>query len=102
MYKTYTDDQLTAMGKVFYSHKANTFQTNKYNHICSLLLADLQQLNPKARPATALYLQLAIGAALRDRNEQEKKELTRMRANAQNAHNNLLNYDLEAKAKERK
>lgn len=101
MYQKYSDEQLAAMGKVYYAGKANDFQKHKYEFICSCLLDELRQLNPKAREANALYLQLAIGAALRERNDQEKKELARMRANAQNAHNNLLNYDLAARAKER-
>jgi len=100
-YQKYSDEQLTAMGKVYYSGKANDFQKQKYEFIQDGLLEELRQLNPKAGKATAVYLQLAIGAALRERHDQEKKELARMRANAQNAHNNLLNYDLEAKQKER-
>lgn len=101
-YKTYSQDQLSAMGKVVYAGKANAWQLSKYNLVRSLLLEELRSLNPDAKDTgSAAYIHGAIWAALREQHDQEKEVAARMRANAQNAHNNLLNYDLEAKRKER-
>ena len=96
-------DQLAAMGKIYYSGKANAFQKSKYEHIRAELLRELRELVPTARDdGTALYLFLAVRSARQEREKDEKKALEQARANMQSAHNQLLNYDLEAKSKERK
>lgn len=101
-YHKYSAEQLTAMGKVVMAGKANAWQLAKYNLIRSCLLEELRSLNPSARDTgSAVYIHGAIWAALRERLDQGKAEMARMRANAQTAHNNLLNYDLAAKQKER-
>jgi len=91
-YNRYNDTQLTAMGEVYYSGKANTYQTAKYELVCDLLYSELLQLNPKAKRGAAVYMWHAIGAALRNANANEKVILDQMRANMQTATNQLANW----------
>lgn len=101
-YNKYTANQLTAMVRVITAGKANAWQKAKYDLVRSCLLEELRSLNPQAKDSgSAVYIHGAIWAALRERHDQEKAALASMRAAAQTAHNNLLNYDLAAKRKER-
>jgi hypothetical protein len=94
-YNTYKSDQLAAMQKVYYAGKANKWQSEKYELVCSLLLAELRQFNPEAKPASACYLHAAIGACLYNKRQEEKKALDSMRAAAQLATTQLKAWKWE-------
>jgi hypothetical protein len=95
-YETYTDEQLAAMQKVFYSGKANKWQAEKFQLIHAGLLAELRQFNPSARDGSSLcYMRAAIGSCLYDRRQEEKAEAARMRAAAQSAHTQLKAWEWE-------
>jgi hypothetical protein len=92
-YNKYTQDQLAAMQKVYYSGKANKWQSEKYELICSLLLDELITLNPAAKPASACYMHAAIGACLQVKRDEGKREQAQMRAAAQSAHTQLKAWE---------
>lgn len=84
-YGRFTQDQLAAMQKVYYSGKANTWQTAKYEFVCDQLLIELRQFHAEAKPASACYLHAAISACLQAQRDEAKREQAQMRAAAQNA-----------------
>lgn len=99
----YTYEQLISMGKIYYSGKANDFQIGKYELIRAELFTELQLLNPKAKDkGTAAYIWGAIERCNHNKQEEEQCLNDQARANAHTTHNQLLNYDLAAKQKERK
>jgi len=94
-YNTYTQDQLAAMQRVYYGGKANKWQAEKYELICSLLLDELRRFHAEAKPASACYLHAAIGACLFNQRQAEKREQEQMRAAAQMAHTQLKAWEWE-------
>ena len=64
-YNKMTDEQLAAIGKIYYSGKATKNQAAKYESMRAGLLADLLTINPVAKDTgSALYIQQAITTAL--------------------------------------
>jgi hypothetical protein len=94
-YNTYAQDQLAAMQNVYYSGKANKWQSEKYEMICSLLLVELRQFHAEAKPASACYLHAAIGACVYNEQRKAKREQEAMRAAAQNATTQLKAWKWE-------
>lgn len=92
----HTYDQLVAMGKIYYSGKANPYQTRKYEYIRDGLYAELKSVWPEtpARFAenAAAYLHAAIDHILWEQRRAEKRIQAGMRANMQTAHDQLLNW----------
>ena len=101
MYKKYTHKQLVAMQNVYYAGRANAWQAQKFEFICECLYNELLELNPRAKKKAPAYMQSAIECILSNRQEKEQEINDRMRANAHTAHQQLLNYDLAERAKER-
>jgi hypothetical protein len=92
-YEKYTEAQLAGMVKVYYSGRANDWQKEKYEFIRSSLLAELHEIVPTARDTgTALYIWLAIKAAIQWNARQEKINQAQAIANAQTAHTQLKNW----------
>ena len=101
MHNKYTDDQLAAMGRIYYSKKVNGAQKYKYDFIRSELLKELRELNPSALDSgTALYIQHAISACKLNAQFEDRRLSEQARANMQSAHNQLLNYDPQKKERE--
>lgn len=94
-YNTYTQDQLAAMQRVYFAGKANKWQSEKYEFICSQLLIELRQFHAGAKPAAACYLHAAIGACLQEQRNAAKREQAQMRAAAQMATTQLKAWKWE-------
>lgn len=92
----YTYDQLVAMGKVYYSGKANPFQVGRYEQIQAGLFAELRSIWPEVPDRfsknTATYLYAAIDRVLWEQKQEEKRILDGMAANAHTAHEQLKHW----------
>jgi hypothetical protein len=92
-YPMFSYGQLVRMGDVYYSGKATTYQSGRYEAIRSGLLTELRLFDPKAPDSgTAAYIHAAIRASIEYANRQEKINNDRARANMQTAHNQLKNW----------
>jgi len=100
----YTEKQLSGMDKAFYAGKCNDWQKNKFLCIQSELYSAAVSLYPlpeHQKESSLLHLWGVLGCYLDNHNRDEKNNIERIRANAHTAHQQLLNYDLQAKEKER-
>ena len=92
-YQKYTTEQLTAMGMIYYSGKANSFQKAKYEMVRTVLLEELRSIHPTAKDSgTAAYIHAAIERVLYEKNKEERRILEGMRANAHTAREQLKNW----------